>query len=124
MIKIKRIFASIRLDASTPAAKPAAALRQEEEERDVSDRRVPLSATASPSLARSKRTAAVRLKRDGGDKMDKITSNRYLAMWTVRLSMDGRDGQGTVAGPNGTIHKGRAISIRRSHQDPGFSARG
>ena len=37
MIKIKRIFASLLCNASIPVAKPAAALRQEEEEIELTD---------------------------------------------------------------------------------------
>ena len=54
MLNIKGIFASLQCNASTPVAKPAAALRREEEEIGVTDRRVPLSAAASPSHGRSK----------------------------------------------------------------------
>ena len=46
MIRIKRIFASLLCKTSTPVAKPATALRREEEERGVTDREVPLSAAA------------------------------------------------------------------------------
>ena len=53
-----------------------------------------VGSTVSRSLLLSskiKRTAAVRLKMAGGDKMNRIISNRYLAKWTVRFPLDGRD---------------------------------